>query len=127
MSGWGRSKNTRNKGSRWGRKNNDHVYFARPSLLKTNDSSKNNHIKAIYIFNSKYEFYAIKYVDKTFTITTKNGSYKFIIDLLKDTSILIKYSLESNPDTLNYYLKSKDDLNVMSKIEKLYSGETITI
>lgn len=62
------------------------------------------------------------FLPRLFTITTQNGSYKFNIELLSDSSKTISSQLESNPNNLEYHLDIKDYKNTMKKFECIYYG-----
>ena len=67
-------------------------------------------------------FNVFDYLARTFTISTNNGSYKFNINMLKDTSSVIFKALTTNPQLLEYHIDLNDEKNVMGKIELLYQG-----
>ena len=68
----------------------------------------------------------IYFLPKIFIITTQNGSYKFNIDMIKDTSSVIKQFISKNPTKYQFHTSINDEFNIMGKIERLYQGELVT-
>ena len=60
---------------------------------------------------------------KLFKISTRNGSYYFNTDILKDTSPIIAERLEIDPTNLQFFLDIEDDRNILQKIGQLYEGK----
>ncbi|KAK8894591.1 hypothetical protein M9Y10_023027 [Tritrichomonas musculus] len=62
---------------------------------------------------------------KTFTISTKNSTLHFNIQMLKETSPVISKFVQDNPNENNYSLNLTDDDNILVKFAQLYQGKSI--
>ena len=83
--------------------------------------------KTLYLLNPAYDFDVFKYIPRLFSIITTNGTYKFNINFLQNSSFIIKKHIGSNPNSLEYHLVTVDYEDIMKKIEQLYIGQKIEI
>lgn len=88
-----------------------------------NTFSNNNNNNKGKILNLLH--FNLEYIPRIFTITTNNGSYKFNIDFLKETSSVIKKAIENDPKNLQFHINVDDDQNVMKKVEDLYQNKKV--
>ena len=95
---------------------NDHFSF-----INFDNSMKSETFNLLQLKYNLFDF-----LPRTFTISTNNGSYKFNIDMLKDTSSVIFNFLAFNNQELEYHLDINDETNIMKKIEQLYQGKLVT-
>ena len=79
--------------------------------------------KTLYLLNPAYDFDVFKYIPRLFSIITTNGTYKFNINFLQNSSSIIKKHIGSNPNSLEYHLVTVDYEDIMKKIEQLYIGQ----
>ncbi|KAK8842926.1 hypothetical protein M9Y10_025792 [Tritrichomonas musculus] len=97
--------------------------FERKITSFQNSNSKNQ--KEIQLLDERYKFNIYDHLPRLFTITTNNGSYKFNIEMLKDSCSVIKEYLEENPNFYEYHINVDDGTNVMRKFEQMYIGKTV--
>lgn len=79
----------------------------------------------MYILDDSFQFNILEYVPKDFTISTNNGSCKFNIDILINTSSVIADLNQSNPQDLQYHLNINDERNILAKFQQMYQGKII--
>ena len=88
-------------------------------------SKKENNETSIYLLSNSCNFQILDLLPRHFTITTKNSSNKFNIDVLSETSNVIKLLYQENPNIKQYHIDIQDDKNVLEKFSKLYQGEYV--
>ena len=112
----------------------DHIFFIKSEKSNTNDNKivqtrpniNNDCISHCVSLLSKFcGFCIFDVIPKLFTISTKNNSYHFNCELLKDSSSVIFNQLQENPSNLQYYLNIEDEEKVMGKFEELYNGHIV--
>ena len=86
------------------------------------ESKGNNEFE---LLNSSFQVEVFNLMPKIYTISTNNGSGKFNIELIKETSPVISEFIDKNPQILQFHLDITDKFNVINKFEKLYQGETV--
>ena len=80
----------------------------------------------LFLLSEFSEFSIFDVIPKNFSITTKNGTSHFNLDMLKDTSPVITNFIRDNPTKFEYNLNINDEENVLGKIESLFQGKTVT-
>ena len=88
-------------------------------------NSENYDIKFLFLLSGSINYSIFNFIPKSFTITTNNGSSNFNIQLIKDTSSVIKQFLDENPQSLQYHLDIIDEDNILGKFEQMYQGEFV--
>ncbi|KAK8898237.1 hypothetical protein M9Y10_000515 [Tritrichomonas musculus] len=76
--------------------------------------------------SGKKAFNIFDFIPRQFTITTRDSTSQFNIEMLKESSSVIAQQLQNDPDNLTYHLDISDKENVLSKFELLYQGKCVT-
>ena len=83
---------------------NHHIIFENYDNWSNTNSLRKTH-KMVYLLKNRSTLNKFfQCIPKTFIITTQNGSSKFNIDILKDTSTIISDFITNNPLVYQYYL-----------------------
>ncbi|KAK8894590.1 hypothetical protein M9Y10_023026 [Tritrichomonas musculus] len=106
----------------------DTIMFVKHSFHQDQSKSRKFNepsYRILYLFskNSFSDFY--ENMPKTFTISTKNSTLHFNIQMLKETSPVISKFVQDNPNENNYSLNLTDDDNILVKFAQLYQGKSI--
>lgn len=62
---------------------------------------------------------------KNFTISTKDFTSSFNLEMLQEVSPIIKEYVINNPAETKFHLNINDEENVLSKFEQLFNGKTV--
>ena len=107
-----------------------HIYFCKKRQKGSYSYSPKIHqipsnFQSLYLLSKSLDFPIFKLMPKTFTISTKNSSNNFNIELLKDSSPVISDYIQENPRNNTYFLNINDEENVLQKFADLYQGMSI--
>lgn len=102
------------------------LIFDDPSVIRSNGSSTifNKFSTSIYFNHPSNKFNILEYLPREYTISTKNGSYKFNTELLNAISSKIESS-SRNQNKLIYHINIADNKNVLKKFEQLFQGKLV--
>lgn len=92
---------------------------------KIQDQSFSSKQTSLSLLSEFTTFNIFDYIPRTFSVSTKNFTSNFNIDMLTEVSPVISEFLEENPSETHFFMNINDEENVLSKFEQLFQGETV--
>ncbi|WP_300855880.1 hypothetical protein, partial [uncultured Clostridium sp.] len=77
----------------------------------------------LQLFDQPINLYYL--IPRFFTISTRNASYGFNVEMLKDTSSVISNLIDNDAQQKHYFFDIEDDENIVGKFEQLYLGKNV--
>lgn len=104
------------------------IFQIKSKYVKYNVKASPSSFQSLNLFNTQYKNDIFEFMPKTFKISTNSSSAYFNIDMLKDSSKVIRNFCKSlnNETELEYKLDIKDDENVFGMFAQLYQGKDVT-
>lgn len=92
---------------------------------KNNNNRENNSQKLFLLESKLLDHLLQKIIPRNFSLSTKNGTCTFNVEMLKETSPVITEYIKSNPTENQFNLNINDEENVLHKFEQLFQGLTV--